>query len=205
MVVSFLVYPGTSGAPFVDYIVSDAVVTPPEHADLFTERFVLMPWSYQVRAMRPGTAVFPTLHSHRLNCFLCDMNYMQINHYTEQSVRRTDAFASGLFPDFRHARHGSLEDPSAAQGPPGPAHSSLLALLFAAALADFGQAEPRVSRFFVDVSHRFTAHACHANADDNTTQLLTVTLASSALPVYAPHAVGVCRQAPGRAARLLLS
>ncbi|KAG7380960.1 hypothetical protein PHYBOEH_011239 [Phytophthora boehmeriae] len=49
IVVNYLVYPGTSGAPFVDYVVIDKYVVPPaELASAFTEKLVVMPHSYQV-------------------------------------------------------------------------------------------------------------------------------------------------------------
>lgn len=56
-----MVYPGTSGAAFTDYIVSDAIVAPPEHVKYYSEKFVMMPHSYQV------------------------------NYYTSQVVHRADA------------------------------------------------------------------------------------------------------------------
>eukprot|EP00903_Cladosiphon_okamuranus_P013259 g12363.t1 len=45
--VSYLVYPGTSGAPYVDYLLADRHVTPPEHAGDYTESLVLLPRTYQ--------------------------------------------------------------------------------------------------------------------------------------------------------------
>lgn len=49
IIVNYLVYPGTSGAAFIDYIICDAFVTPPaELAGAFTEKLVLLPNSYQV-------------------------------------------------------------------------------------------------------------------------------------------------------------
>ncbi|EGZ10161.1 hypothetical protein PHYSODRAFT_523651 [Phytophthora sojae] len=49
IVVNYLVYPGTSGAPFVDYVLVDKFVAPPaELASAFTEKLVVMPHSYQV-------------------------------------------------------------------------------------------------------------------------------------------------------------
>ncbi|WP_110546019.1 TIGR03032 family protein [Microcystis aeruginosa] len=45
--VNYLVYPGTMGADFIDYIIGDAIVTPPESADNFTEKLVILPDSYQ--------------------------------------------------------------------------------------------------------------------------------------------------------------
>jgi predicted O-linked N-acetylglucosamine transferase (SPINDLY family) len=45
--VNYLGYPGTMGAPFIDYIVTDPVVTPLSSAGDFTEKFAYMPHSYQ--------------------------------------------------------------------------------------------------------------------------------------------------------------
>lgn len=45
--VSFLGYPGTTGATFIDYVIGDAVVTPLSHAAHYTERIAQMPASYQ--------------------------------------------------------------------------------------------------------------------------------------------------------------
>jgi protein O-GlcNAc transferase len=45
--VSYLGYPGTMGADFIDYLVGDRYVTPPEHAEGYSEKLVLMPGSYQ--------------------------------------------------------------------------------------------------------------------------------------------------------------
>lgn len=44
---SWLAFPGTVGADFIDYIVGDPVVTPLAHADDFTEKIVQLPVSYQ--------------------------------------------------------------------------------------------------------------------------------------------------------------
>lgn len=46
--VNYLAYPGTSGANFMDYILTDRIVTPPEDQPFFDERFVYLPHSYQV-------------------------------------------------------------------------------------------------------------------------------------------------------------
>ncbi|ETV86327.1 hypothetical protein, variant 1 [Aphanomyces astaci] len=48
IIVNFLVYPGTLGAAYVDYMVSDRHVTPAEHADQYTEHLMMLPQSYQV-------------------------------------------------------------------------------------------------------------------------------------------------------------
>ena len=45
--VHWLGYPGTLGAPLVDYLVGDAVVTPPEEAGDYAEALIELPWSYQ--------------------------------------------------------------------------------------------------------------------------------------------------------------
>lgn len=45
--VSWLAFPGTSGAPFVDYLIGDAVVTPLDHAAHFSEKIAQLPHAYQ--------------------------------------------------------------------------------------------------------------------------------------------------------------
>ncbi len=46
--VSYLGFPGTTGAEFFDYIITDKIVSPPEHAKFYSEKLVYMPHSYQV-------------------------------------------------------------------------------------------------------------------------------------------------------------
>lgn len=46
--VNYLGYPGTMGAPFIDYIIADAVVIPPEHQSFYSEKVAWLPFSYQV-------------------------------------------------------------------------------------------------------------------------------------------------------------
>lgn len=45
--VSFLGYPGTLGTDCVDYLITDRIVSPPELADGFTEKFAWLPDCYQ--------------------------------------------------------------------------------------------------------------------------------------------------------------
>lgn len=61
--VSYLGYPGTMGAKFIDYIISDAVVTPPEFADGFSEKLVTLPHSYQVNDHQQAIASIPVTRS----------------------------------------------------------------------------------------------------------------------------------------------
>lgn len=44
--VSWLGYPGTTGADFIDYLIGDATVTPAEHQGFFTEKLVQLPDTY---------------------------------------------------------------------------------------------------------------------------------------------------------------
>jgi len=45
---SYLGYPGTIGADFIDYVIGDPVVTPLEHAPYYVEKIVQLPDCYQV-------------------------------------------------------------------------------------------------------------------------------------------------------------
>jgi predicted O-linked N-acetylglucosamine transferase (SPINDLY family) len=40
-------FPGTIGAPFIDYLVADRIVAPPEHPEFFTEKIAYLPDCYQ--------------------------------------------------------------------------------------------------------------------------------------------------------------
>ena len=52
----YLGYPGSLGAGLVDYLIGDAIVTPPEHAADYAEALVRLPGSYQVNdRLRPIT------------------------------------------------------------------------------------------------------------------------------------------------------
>ena len=45
---TYLGYPGTTGADFIDYLLADAVVAPPDQQPMFSEQVVYLPHSYQV-------------------------------------------------------------------------------------------------------------------------------------------------------------
>ncbi len=45
--VNYLGYPGTMGADFMDYIIADRIITPPEHEGFYAEKVVTLPGSYQ--------------------------------------------------------------------------------------------------------------------------------------------------------------
>jgi len=52
--VSYLGYPATMGAPYIDYLIADSTLVPPESREHYTERVVSLPGSYQVNdRMRP--------------------------------------------------------------------------------------------------------------------------------------------------------
>jgi len=51
--VSFLGMLGTMGASFIDYLITDPIVTPPEFAPAFTEQFVMLPSSYLIAEPEP--------------------------------------------------------------------------------------------------------------------------------------------------------
>jgi protein O-GlcNAc transferase len=46
--VTYLGYPGTTGAPFIDYILADRIVIPPEHGNAYSEKIAYLPDCYQV-------------------------------------------------------------------------------------------------------------------------------------------------------------
>ena len=58
---SYLGYPGTMGADFIDYMVADAVVVPPGEERHYAEKVVRLPDCYQVNdSRRPISERTPT-------------------------------------------------------------------------------------------------------------------------------------------------
>jgi protein O-GlcNAc transferase len=45
---AYLGYPGTTGAPFIDFIIADRVVIPDEHRPFYSEKVIWLPTCYQV-------------------------------------------------------------------------------------------------------------------------------------------------------------
>jgi predicted O-linked N-acetylglucosamine transferase (SPINDLY family) len=50
--VNYLGYPGTMGAPYMDYILADATVIPEDHDAFYAERVVRLPGTYQINDNR---------------------------------------------------------------------------------------------------------------------------------------------------------
>ncbi len=50
--VNYLGYPGTTGAPYMDYILADATVIPEDHDAFYVERVVRLPGTYQINDNR---------------------------------------------------------------------------------------------------------------------------------------------------------
>ena len=57
--VNFLGYPGTMGATFIDYMVTNRFMTPPEHAAHYSEQPVYMPGSHQANDRKRVVAETP--------------------------------------------------------------------------------------------------------------------------------------------------
>jgi predicted O-linked N-acetylglucosamine transferase (SPINDLY family) len=52
----YLGYPGTLAAPYIDYLLADAIVVPQEHRGFYTEQIVYLPESYQCNDSRRPVA-----------------------------------------------------------------------------------------------------------------------------------------------------
>lgn len=57
--IGYLGYPGTTGAPFIDYIVADRTVIPPDHLGFYSEAPIWLPHSYQANDDRRPIADRP--------------------------------------------------------------------------------------------------------------------------------------------------
>jgi predicted O-linked N-acetylglucosamine transferase (SPINDLY family) len=70
--VNWLGFPGTMGAAFIDYILVDAVVVPPEHQPFFAEKLVHLPHCYQANDTQRPIGATPT----RAECGLPDQAFV---------------------------------------------------------------------------------------------------------------------------------
>ena len=61
--VTYLGYPGTTGASFIDYFISDHIATPSGYEDEFTEKLVYMPDCYQINDYRQPISARPVTRS----------------------------------------------------------------------------------------------------------------------------------------------
>jgi predicted O-linked N-acetylglucosamine transferase (SPINDLY family) len=57
---SYLGYPGSTGATYVDYVIGDPVVTPLAHEAHYSEKIAQMPWSYQPNDRQRALPPAPT-------------------------------------------------------------------------------------------------------------------------------------------------
>ena len=64
--VTWLGFPGTTGAPFIDWLIGDGVVSPAAEQRHFTERLVRLPESYQANDPQPAVGQATTRHEHGL-------------------------------------------------------------------------------------------------------------------------------------------
>jgi protein O-GlcNAc transferase len=82
--VSYLGYPGTAGAEFIDYVIADAFVVPAEHKRFFSEQVIHLPDCFQVNDhQRVSVASVPTRAAERLPekdfVFCCFNNTYKLN------------------------------------------------------------------------------------------------------------------------------
>ena len=67
VVVHYLGYPGTTGAPFIDYLLVDEFVVPPDQSSYYSEKLVYMPGSFLVNDCQHRLG---TIHLTRTDCEL---------------------------------------------------------------------------------------------------------------------------------------
>lgn len=61
--VSYLGYPGTTGQPFVDYLIADPVVIPKQNQSRYTEKIVYLPYSYMPNDDQREISISPSRRS----------------------------------------------------------------------------------------------------------------------------------------------
>ena len=74
--VGYLGYPGTLGAPYMDYIIADRILIPEEQRRYYTENVVYLPGSYQANDSRRGE---PEAAPRRAVCGLPELGFVFCN------------------------------------------------------------------------------------------------------------------------------
>lgn len=85
----YLDFPGTTGAAFFDYLVTDRIVTPPADQALYAERFAYLPGCYQVNAASQAADPAPVV---RADCGLGGFSIVFCSFNTNTKLEPT-AFA----------------------------------------------------------------------------------------------------------------
>jgi protein O-GlcNAc transferase len=63
--VHFIGYPGTTGADFIDYFITDRIVTPEDHDPYYSEKLIFLPHCYQVNDHQRNRSVPPEIFLRR--------------------------------------------------------------------------------------------------------------------------------------------
>jgi len=93
--VNYLGYPGTMGADFIDYIVTDRFITPPGHEAHFSEQPVYLPGSYQANDRKRSVAGTPTQRAGLAGAILRLLLLQPDDTNTAGCLRGLDAAAQG--------------------------------------------------------------------------------------------------------------
>jgi predicted O-linked N-acetylglucosamine transferase (SPINDLY family) len=82
--ITYLGVPGTTGMPWIDYIIADRYVIPEESAQYFTEKPLYMPHCFQVSDNKREVASKPSRADYLLpeDLFVfCSFNNSTLSHY----------------------------------------------------------------------------------------------------------------------------
>lgn len=101
----WLGYPGTSGAPFMDYIISDKETSPIEVAEQYSEKLAYMPHTFFIgdhANMFPHLKVCSSLNEISFICWM----YLQLLHFGLQKKAVIDFKSNGHIFDNRIVLNG---------------------------------------------------------------------------------------------------
>ena len=196
---SYLGYPGTLGAPFIDYLLADTVLVPPSSQHHYAEKIVYLPGSYQVNdSNRAIAAATPSRTSQGLPeagfvfcCFnnsfkitpACFAGWMRLLHQVPGSVLWLLEDNAGAIANLRqHAAATGIAPARLVFAPRLPAPEHL--------------ARHRLADLFLD-THPYNAHTTASDALWAGLPVLTCPGESFAARVAASllHAVGLAELA----------
>jgi predicted O-linked N-acetylglucosamine transferase (SPINDLY family) len=194
--VNYLGYPGTMGAPYIDYLIADAFVVPPDGEGAYSEKVVRLPDCYQINdATRPVAQAPPSRAQAGLPpdafVFCCFNNNYKITpdlfDVWMRLLRAVEGSVLWLLEGNAHAP-GNLRREAQARGVAADR------LVFAPRLADLDAhlARHRLADLFLD-THYCNAHTTASDALWAGLPLLTCAGATFASRVAGSllHAVGL--------------
>jgi len=97
--VAYMAFAATTGADYVDYLVTDATTSPPEFVSHYSEALMMLPYSYHINSHKKRFAEVPFLHmsgaalTYMCACVCVCVQYMRTHVYTYIRINFISSFS----------------------------------------------------------------------------------------------------------------